>query len=558
MQGARRVRRCARTFLASSASLAAFGCVGPSVAAADAGACDGAAAQVRGAKVVRGGPGDDVLIGSGRAQRFLGRGGADRICGGGGNDEILGQGGDDRLHGDGRGDRLFGGAGADRLWGDILDDFLFGGGGADALIGGHGVDKMFGGGDADLLRGGTNRDCFYGQDGADTASFATATPPGEPGAGVDGVSVDLARPSKGACPRRGAGTADGDGSREVLDSIQFVVGSSFADAINGLPGTAVDAGLGSDSCTGFAVGATSGCGADSGPAAPTAQIAEPATTAPPDPGLVVLGGGSADTFAISGAGAGALVAAGGGLGAGPGCNPDGTCTPRAGPLAYVLVYGDAGADAVSVGAGLDPSVTVDLDGGPGDDALTGGDYLGEVLFGGDSPGADSLTGNGGDDALVSEGGAAAGPDSLAGGGGDDQLVTDHPCAGHAFAGGAGVDVAGFARADVGIRARLGGDATLVRGGCGGGRATSVGADNEVLEGTPKGDLLIGSGRGEQIWGREGDDVLIGRGGPDLLRAFAGRDLIIARDGRRDPLIQCGSGRDRPARVDRADPRPLSC
>ena len=552
---AKRMRRVVVAAIVCATGLVAWG---GSAAAAASGSCDGVEAAVRGGKVVRGGPGDDVLIGSGAAQRFLGRGGADRICGGGGNDILLGQGGDDRLHGGGRGDRLFGGAGADRLWGDILDDFLFGGGGADALIGGHGVDKMFGGGDADLLRGGTNRDCFYGQDGADTASFATATPPGEVVAGIDGVSVDLTRSSKGACPRRGAGTADGDGSGEVLDSIQFVVGSSFADAITGAPDASVDAGLGADACSGFAAGAMSGCGPEGPVTTPSAQVVEPATGAPADPGLVVLGGAGADSFEVSGAGPGARVASASVFAAGPGCAADATCVPRAGPLAFVLVYGDGGGDSVAIGAGLDPSVTVDFDGGPGADALTGADYLGEVLFGGDFPGADTLAGNGGDDALVSEGGEAAGPDPLAGGGGDDQLVTDHPCAGHAFAGGGGMDVAGFARADVGIRARIGGQASLRRGGCRGGAPTSVGADNEVLEGTRRADLLVGSADGEQIWGREGDDVLIGRGGPDLLRGFAGRDLIDARDGRRDPLIQCGAGRDRDARLDRADPRPLSC
>jgi len=550
------------TALAAAVALAASS-ASPSAAAAATATCDGISAKVRKGKVIKGSPRDDVLIGSGRFQTILARGGDDRVCGGGGNDVIRGQKGDDVLHGEGRGDRLFGGPGADRLYGDILDDFLYGGGGADVLIGGHGVDKMFGGGGDDLLRGGTNRDCLYGGGGANTASFATATPPGTASAGIDGVEVDLGRPTKGECPRRGGGRAEGDGDREVLDRIQFVVGSAFSDSIRGGAGAAVDAGLGADSCVGFAAGAAAGCApGDERPAGTFAHVFSPVSAAPADPGLIVQAadGVASEAIAVSGIGAGAKVdSSGGKIEAGPGCNPGGVCAPAAGSLAYVLVWGGDGADAITVGSGLPPSITVDLDGGPGDDTLTGSDYLGEVLFGGDSPGADALIGNGGADALVSEGGGpAAGPDALAGGPGDDQLVVDYACAGHHFSGGGGSDVAGFARGREGIRAKLGGLVTLASGRCPGGSPTRLELDSEVLEGTPKDDRLIGSGRSETLWGREGDDVLIGRGGADTLRAFAGRDLILAADGRRDREIHCGAGRDRPPRRDRIDPRPISC
>ena len=524
------------------------------------GACSNETATVRNAKVVKGGPGDDVLIGSGRDQRFLGGGGNDRVCAGGGNDVVLGQSGNDVLHGEGRGDDLRGGGGDDRLYGDILDDFLRGGTGADSLIGGHGVDKMFGGDGDDLLRGGTNRDCFYGQGGTNTASFATATPPGLPGSATDGVQVNLADPLKGACPRRGTGRADGDGAGEVLDGVSFVVGSAFADSIQG-PGTGVDAGLGADGCTGF--GQMVGCGgAEEKPAGTFAQVFEPATGAPADPGLIVRAapGVASHSIALAGAGTGAGVTSSGDpLVPGPRCDAAGTCIPATGTLGYVLVWGDDLSDTVTVGGGLPPDTTIDLDGGPGDDSLNGSDYIGEVLFGGDSAGADALSGGGGFDALVSEGGGpSAGPDLLSGGSEDDQLVADFPCAGHTFSGGPGNDVAGFARGDVGISARLGGTVTLASGGCRGGTPNRLRLDNEVLEGTPSADRLIGSADADVIWGREGGDVIVGRGGADDLQGFAGRDLIDARDGRRDRLIRCGAGRDRSARVDRADPQPGSC
>jgi len=223
----------------------------------------------------------------------------------------------------------------------------------------------------------------------------------------------------------------------------------------------------------------------------------------------------------------------------------------------VLAYGGDGADTITVGAGFGPDTTIDADGGPGDDTLNGS-ALGDVLLGGGFTGADTLNGNGGDDALISEGGSpAAGPDALSGGPGDDQLAADYPCAGDTFSGGPGNDVAGFAPSAVGIRARMGGLATLANGSCQGGAPTRILPDSEVLEGTNESDRLIGSNRSETIWGRDGNDVVIGNRGADDLEGFAGRDLLDARDGERDRLIDCGSGPDR-AIVDAIDPRPIKC
>ena len=72
--------------------------------------------------VLDGGPGDDILQGTG---------GRDRLDGGRGSDELLGMGGDDRLFGDG---------------GDAVStdhDRLFGGQGHDDLIGGVGTNDLF-------------------------------------------------------------------------------------------------------------------------------------------------------------------------------------------------------------------------------------------------------------------------------------------------------------------------------------------------------------------------------------------------------------------------------
>jgi Ca2+-binding RTX toxin-like protein len=504
-------------------------------ATAATGTCDGVTGKVRNANVVRGGPGNDLLIGGPGPQRIFGGPGDDLICAGDRNDVIHGGGGNDAIHGEGRGDFLFGDRGSDRLYGDVLDDKLFGGPGPDSLIGGQGADRMFGGPGDDLLRGGINRDCYLGQGGTNTASFATATPPG-PASGISGVLVELDHSVRiKGCPT-GTGLARGDGNgvadAEPLNDIQFVVGSAFSDLIQGGPRAGLDAGLGDDSCTGFASGASAGCGGgDEKPAGIFSYVFQPASPGPPDPGLIIRAddGPSDDVIGV----------------------------PATPAIGYALVYAGGGADSVTVGEGLPPDATVDLDGGPGDDRLTGGPE-GDVLLGGDSPGADIVSGNGGDDALVSAGGdTSAGPDALSGGTGDDQLVAAFPCAGDTFSGGPGDDIAGFALSGVGIRARMGGLATLPNGTCPGGSPTAIAPDNEVLEGSNEADRLIGSVRPETIWAREGNDVVVGNRGADDLEGFAGRDLIDARDGVRDRKIDCGSGHDRATR-DHIDPPAIKC
>ena len=76
---------------------------------------------------MRGGPGDDTLIGGSSA---------DRLIGGVGDD------------------RLIGGRGADRLYGGPGDDTLIGGPGSDLLDGGSGRDRLFGGPGRDAVRQG--------------------------------------------------------------------------------------------------------------------------------------------------------------------------------------------------------------------------------------------------------------------------------------------------------------------------------------------------------------------------------------------------------------------
>jgi Ca2+-binding RTX toxin-like protein len=475
----------------------------------------------KGVQVIVAGGGDDVIIakrnkdiicaGPGNDRIFSGPG-RDKVFAGGGDDFIdLGPGsdksflgaGDDVAVGGGGGDTIHGEGGADRLFGGIQDDKMFGGGGADLLVGNQGIDKLKGGSDDDWLRGDTNQDKYFGDAGTDTASFAGAMPPG-PLPRLDGVAVDLR-----------SGSARGDDSGERVRGIENVIGSLFPDELIGAGGT-VRGGGGADVCVGFA---SSDCGPGQQVAGgPIAWIADPAS---PDPGLIFYGGPGADNVTVSKNG-GAYVISGSSVTPGSGCTGGGgsvTCQVPGADLGYVLLWGGAGNDTMSVGGGMSSLTGVKADGGPGDDTINGGPFP-DLLFPGES-GSDRLFGNGGDDALAARGG---GGDLLSGGPGNDNLATDDACGGHVYVGGkSGADVAGFAQAGAGagVFAKLGG--TAVRRGAGGCNPTKLGGGLEVLEGTRNADVLIGDNSRNLIIGREGNDVLDGRGGKDDLRGDGGND-----------------------------------
>jgi len=74
-------------------------------------------ASIVGSTTIRGGAGNNVVIGDDAAQTIVLGEGDDELYGGGGNDVIGSEGGDDRLFGDSGDDELFGGEGVDLLHG---------------------------------------------------------------------------------------------------------------------------------------------------------------------------------------------------------------------------------------------------------------------------------------------------------------------------------------------------------------------------------------------------------------------------------------------------------
>ena len=102
-----------------------------------------------GRDVLRGTPGNDVILGLGGDDVVRGGKGNDRICSGGGADSMRGGPGADRIDGNADADTIAAGGGK---------DFANGGSGNDSVGGGSGRDRLVGQGGSDELDGGGGRD----------------------------------------------------------------------------------------------------------------------------------------------------------------------------------------------------------------------------------------------------------------------------------------------------------------------------------------------------------------------------------------------------------------
>jgi Ca2+-binding RTX toxin-like protein len=505
---------------------------------------------VRGSGTFSGTNQDDFIVGSE---------GRDVIHAKYGNDIVCALGGKDVIYGQESGDDLYGGADDDYIFGGVLDDELYGGPGNDVLIGSHGRDSMDGEAGNDWLRGGTNGDDYIGGSSTnddDVASFADATPTGAHAGGLSGVLVNLGEePVSEIRP----GEALGSGT-DTIGGIETIIGSAFDDEIvtNGNTRHAYG-GMGSDSCT---------PGPCEEPAtalsAPFAYLDTytPLSGASPDPMLSIVGNGAAEAFTFGRSGA-TFTASASVESAPEELATTGPCTASSGtvtcsttrvPTAGMAVwFGGAGGDSMTIASGAQPNgMTLDLDGGDDSDTITGNTGS-ETLYSGNS-GTDTLHGGSGPDALITEG---TGGDELFGDAGNDQLVTSDPCQGHTFSGGAGTDIAGFARTvpgengvpnfeTLGIQATIGGRA-FIRGEapnsniCAGQASTAVNSDNEILEGTQRRDILNGNSAANTLWGRQNDDELFGLGGKDIIEGEAGEDT--AHGGNGDDIVRGETERD---------------
>ena len=446
------------------------------------------------------------------------------------------------------------------------------------MIGNLGSDNLTGGpGDEDVVRGDGGNDTLDGGGGNhDIASFATAPKPG--------VVVNLA-----------AGTASGDGHdtlqrnrrrrrlrlqrhdhRRRRTPTGSTAGRATTTSTAGAPGGAGDpdlgfGGPGADDCQSF--GETSSCN-DGSP--PQTETAVEINRGLDGTSLVVTGLGDDSQITVD-YGGGAFDGhrpdrgrnprriglrrlrrakppaepdrhrrAGAGAPTGP--DTTATCTSGVG-ISFVLIDAGGGNDSVNVGGGIPGSLSVRINGGPGNDTLNGGpgdDLLEAGDEYGGTPATTSSTASGGNDGLVADPGA----DQLNGGDGNDLLVSSAAiCQGHRFDGGGGLDTVSYARS------KPSGTFVIALGKTGAPSAaaaaapTTILSDNESLEGSNGNDEMIGDSGNNTLFGHIGADSFYGMGGSDLIEAI---------DDQKDKVIDCGPGHDLGASVDAADPKPKSC
>lgn len=175
---------------------------------------------------------DSYLIsGNGRANLLLGKSGASNVLsGGGGNDVLLSR---------GQHDSLVGGEGSDELYAGAGNDTLDGGGGIDWLYGEAGNDTFV----ATLRAGGADKDHYNGADGLDTIDLSKS---------LVGVALSLGANAEVAAlvantviAIDAGGTARG--GRDILQSVEAVIGTDFADVLVGSDGSnSLFAGVGND------------------------------------------------------------------------------------------------------------------------------------------------------------------------------------------------------------------------------------------------------------------------------------------------------------------------
>jgi Ca2+-binding RTX toxin-like protein len=362
----------------------------------------------------------------------------------------------EQIVGSSRDDRLMGDAASNILGGSLGDDVLIGLAGADTLIGGEGNDT------AD----------YGGSGGAVT------------------VALD------------GSIGAGGDAAGDRLSSIEYLVGSTFADRLTGdASSNALIGGDGDD----VLIGRLGSDRLDGGSGVDTSDYTLSTSAIVVDMNGAVSRGGEAegdilvDIERVIGTDYADVIR---------GSN---SADVLIGGLDDDTLEGRAGDDVLDGGAGFDTAdytgssqaVYVGLDGR----INSGGDAVGDTLIS-----IEKLTGSafgdqlfGSSDSDILQGGA--GNDVLQGLGGADQLF-----------GGIGLDTADYSASLQAVQVNTSGLASS-----GGDAAGDTLVGIESLVGSDFNDQLVGSVAAESFFGRLGDDTLIGGGGADLMDGGAGFD-----------------------------------
>ncbi|MGK2931956.1 MAG: hypothetical protein ACSLFD_04190, partial [Solirubrobacterales bacterium] len=406
------------------------------------------------------GPDDDTIDGlggndrifdySGDGNKLIGNTGSDHIHSlGNAVSDIYGSSGTDFLYcnggetGSGRLERIFGEQGNDRIRCDRPNN----NGGA-FIDGGEGDDQLTGTPADDVIithSGLKTIDANGGEDLVVTTSKGRQTISGGPGR--DTISYEAHTPADNRGPNRPTGVEvylnqnySIGPTTYRLSGFENVIGSAFDDEIRGVGQSGeVDGGLGENECSGF--GKANQCNGDSpgnlSARSPLVYINEGGI-------LTVMGTPQRDNVRVGYTGSGYRVSVPGGVSFGL-CKGSGgqfTCPADSNHLNGALVYGNDGADVISLENSMPPVLSTTINGGAGANRITGGpskDFIstligksaGSLLEGGDN--LDVLYVN--DDVIAR------------GGNGTDGIHVESPCAGGESDGGSGTDSTIFAGAD---------------------------------------------------------------------------------------------------------------
>ena len=490
---------------------------------------------------VKGGLGDDILIGDAAANTISGGPGNDLISAGAGDDTIIEGAGDDTVDAgkgtdtldaraavagqsinlatgvaSGQGsdslsgfENVLGGPGDDTLTGDTGPNFLSGGSGDDTIVGGAGDDTIAGGSGDDTIAGGAGSDEFdEHRSTADVAVDLTA------GTAV-GIGSDRLAEIENVTTGYGDDSIVGDTRVNRLDAgsgddslsggwgDDELVGGPGDDTLNEFRSSAdltvdfstnVEQGQGSDSLAGIenAVGGSGDDRFTPGPDTRTLSGGAGDDTFVDAPASDVLRGGAGDdTLDASRTSAKVVVNLAAGTALGRGRHSLADIEGAIGGSGDDILVGAPGANTLSGGAGDDL-----LSGSGGKDTLVGGGGS-DVLAGGD--GDDSLNAGPGNDKIDGEGG----DDTIAGGAGDDAIT-----------GGGGNDSVSFAGATSAVNVNLRTQSARGQGG-------------DTIRGT---ENVIGGSGDDTIAGDAGANRLDAGPGDDILLADAGNDTLVGGDG----------------------------
>jgi len=433
---------------------------------------------------------DDVLRGNALANLLVGGSGNDVLAGRAGADTLEGGAGSDTADysgsmsevavdltrtaqsgGDAEGDRLIG---IENVTGSAHGDAISGDAAANVLSGEGGNDTLEGRAGADTLNGGA---------GTDTAYYASS---------ASAVNVDLTRTSQ----------SGGDAQGDVLNSIENVAGSSYADLLVGNGGAnLLIGGSGNDTLAG-------GGGADTlvgGPGRDTADYSASDYAVDVDLNRRLQLGGHAEGDE--------LTSIEGVLGSMhyDVLRGDGLANHLSGQGGDDILEGRGGADTLSGGDGDDTADYSASSHGVMIDLLKasqfGGDAEGDVLIG-----IENVTGTARTDYLAGD----HRDNHIRAGGGNDVLVGRE--GGDTLDGGAGTDTVSYASSALGVNVDLT-------------RFSQFGGDAE-------GDVLSGI---ENVTGSRHADVLKGDAGANLIDAGAGDDIVLISAG--NDTILAGDGDD---------------